>query len=1226
LKVRFDGFAFTFIITALILLVPAGVEAGENEDFRFAEKLYADQMYVAAAEEFTRFCDKYPASELRSRAMLKAGEAWMKAGRGKEALELFQNYIDSYPQGAEICKAWFYRGRIFSSLKMHQEAASQFLSLVERHGSCALVELALLEGGEALLSAGNPEEAARVLKRLITERRSSELVPKAWYDLHLALINMDRELEAYNTLEELARRYPDSPVSAMALLRLAQRHRGLGRFQEAGDYLDRIMDNFEEKAILEKAQFERIGILEMNNEHEALLDRAISYLSTFEESKNREAVLRMAIEASFQTGPNERSLQLIADYRSEFPEADSTGWTYLKKAEILKRAGKYAEAIQELDMMEEKFPAVALSPRILLLRADILSEESEWTEAARYYNMALVEWEEGGYKKRTAPDEEPAGRGEILLRLGGIYYSGLSDTLSAVRSWKEAARKSSGGTREKALFRAAEAKRLIGEYSEARELYSLVAGEFPQGDLGERAQDRLDLISYGKRWNEDYTSRMAEVALSGAGISERTLEAGIIYLDAFHLERAAQLINRARSGELPGEKMAQAGYYLGEAYYRKHQKKRLEGKDSGGDLKLALSTWLKTARNFNSTSWGRKAHKAYIEGNIVRWDLSTSLARLVEYRKYYREGGDRWWALEKQSSLLFEEARSGTVWAVDSAMSLCEEILSLSPPRDLKGKTVKRRAYLYRMLGENKVAARLLERYISEYGKEEADQRVFYDLGEMLIELKEYEKAAGAFAHCSGGQASGGLKRNCRLRLGDCYYLMKDYRRAEKEYFKVSKDFEDTSAGYTADYRRGLALKRMNRNAEADSTFEALLKNKEIDSGLRANLLERMGNRYMARHRLEEARDTYRQLVSVERSSENLALYADALRLTGEFEDAQGVFSEALSMEGADSCRLLAGRAGSRYRLRRYESADDDLSTLREVCPSSPKIPGVLLNKGMVLVSEDRFDEARDVLNSIAEDYPESEEAGGSLYYLALCDIESGGYEQAEEKLKRFLQEAPHSNLACMAYYKLAATQVNLAKLNLATRNFSLAFESCSGDELAFEALRNKAEIYQRMEKWEEASSTWMRIVETYPAGDGIVEILFNLGFSYAQSGKYQLAYDVYTRINALSVDEKQLGRAHYWAGICLKNMDKCPLAVREFLRVPYLRTGGMWGITSKLEAAGCYVNMEMLDEASKIYRDVIASHGKDSDWGKIAVQSLEKIQSMKTQQRNETDEKKKTG
>ncbi len=1211
MKVRFDGFVFTVIIIALFLLGPVTGKAGENEDFRFAEKLYADQMYVAAAEEFSRFCDKYPSSGLRGRAMMKAGEAWMKAGRAKEALELFQNYIDSYPTGGDICKAWFYRGRLFSGINMHQEAANQFLNLVERHGSCALAELALLEGGEALISAGNAEEAARVLKRLITERRNSELVPKAWYDLHLALINMGRELEAYNSLEELARRYPESPVSGMALLKLAQRHRELGRYQQARDYIDRIIDSFEEKAILEKAQFELIGILEINDQPGALMDRSIQYLSSFQESRRREKVLRMAIDASFEIGRNDRCLELIGDYRSEFPKADSTGWTYLKRAEILKRIGNPGEALQELNRMKKNYPSASISSKVLLLKAGILADTGKAAEAARYYNMALA-------------DADPASQGDMLLELGEIYYSRLNDTLAAARSWKEAAQKSSGGTREEALFKAAEAKRLSGDYVEAKNLYSTLAGEFPEGDLGGKAQEKLDLISYRNKWNEDYTARLAEVASSGDGVSERTLEAGIIYLEAFHLEKASQLIKKARAGELPDEKMPQAGYYLGEAYYRMHQKKRLEQKESGEYLKLALSTWLQAARDFNSTRWGRKAHKAYIEGNIERWDLSTSLARLVEFQKYYQDSDDIFWAMDKQSSLLFEAARSGTPWAVDSAMALCEKMVSLSPPEDLKGKAIKRRAYLFGMAGEDKAAARLLELYITEYDKEEADHRASYDLGEMLIKLKEYEKAADAFARCSGGSAAGRLKRNCRLRLGDCYYLMKDYQGAEKEYSAVSRDFGDTSAGYTADYRRGLVFKRMNRNSEADSIFEGLLNKEEIDPGLRANLLKRMGNRYIGRQRLEEALDTYRQLVSIERNSENLTLYADALRRTGEFESAERIFSEAMSTPGADSCRLLAGRARVLYRLGRQESADDDLITLRGACPSSRKIPAVLLEKGMVLISEDRFDEARPVLDSIADDYPQSREAGSSLYYLALCDIESGGFEQAEEKLKRFLKEAPHSNIACMAYYKLAATQVNMAKLNLATKNFSLAHESCAGDALAFEALRNKAEIYQRMEKWEEASSTWMEIVKTYPARDDIVENLFNLGFSYAQSGRYQLAYDVYTRINALSADEKQLGRAHYWAGICLKNMDKCPRAVREFLRVPYLRTGGMWGITSKLEAAGCYVSMEMYDEASKIYQDVIASHGEDSDWGKIASKSLEKIQSMKTQQRNETDEKKK--
>ncbi|MGM0483151.1 MAG: tetratricopeptide repeat protein, partial [Candidatus Krumholzibacteriota bacterium] len=332
----------------------------------------------------------------------------------------------------------------------------------------------------------------------------------------------------------------------------------------------------------------------------------------------------------------------------------------------------------------------------------------------------------------------------------------------------------------------------------------------------------------------------------------------------------------------------------------------------------------------------------------------------------------------------------------------------------------------------------------------------------------------------------------------------------------------------------------------------------------------------------------------------------------GDYGEAEKLFSGALRYEETDSLRILAGRAVARYRAGMIDSADADLSLLRERYPSDRRIPEVILEKGRMLIENERYGDARQLFDSLAGRYDDYSDE--SLYYLALCDINSGGYREAEEKLVRHLREAPHSSLSCAAAFKLAFVQSKLEKMNLAARNYSLASESCPDRDLRFRALRNLANIYQKMENWEQAASVWFRLVEDYPARDDIVDILFNLGFAYGQSGQYRLARDVYSRITSITAEEGELGRAYYWIGINLKNLGEYDDAVRQFLRVPYLRTGGMWGVTSRLEAAGCYRKMGRNDEAAGIYRAVLEKYGEGSDWGRIAAGYLQQMNDRQKQ------------
>jgi len=55
-----------------------------------------------------------------------------------------------------------------------------------------------------------------------------------------------------------------------------------------------------------------------------------------------------------------------------------------------------------------------------------------------------------------------------------------------------------------------------------------------------------------------------------------------------------------------------------------------------------------------------------------------------------------------------------------------------------------------------------------------------------------------------------------------------------------------------------------------------------------------------------------------------------------------------------------------------------------------------------------------------------------------------------------------------------------------------------------------------------------------------------------------------------------------------------------------------MWGVTSRLEAASCYEATGAVDEATKIYRDVLASFGANSDWGRVATEGLKRIEDKK--------------
>ena len=1189
--------------------------AGENEDFRFAEKLRRDRMYIAAAEEYIRFCDKYPVSTLHPKALFSAGESWMQAGKPQKALESFETYLNSYPEDNNICKAMFYRGHIYKKIERYQDGASEFLLLADEYQDCPLVERALLEAGECLLSAGNAAEAAKALKRLITEYKDTDFAARALYTISLALISMDRELEACSNFEKLARNYPDSPLAGFALLKLGERAVDMEESEKAERYFRKVIDDYEEVAIKEKARFNLIDIYLQGEDYKSALSESEIYIENFKKANRRDGIYIIAIAAASKIDDTRKSLSLIDDYRKEFAEGDSTGWTYVKSAKLLWREGQIGKALRQLESMKKMFPETSYSSEVLLLTADLNFAAGLKRKAIRYYNLVLAE---NGLTSK-AEDGLTNQPGEILVKLAGIYSDDLADTLSAVRCLEEAAVWADGETKQKALFKAARLRELAGNYEAAVLHYSRLLGEFPGGDYSPEAKKRLELLGLKKQWDKNLAGKLKSIASSDKKKHLRFLETGIVfYEDARDFDTAIELIEKALSGELSEDMGGKARFYLGKAYLSKYRISVLKDNKNEEYHNKASSLWLDVARNFNSTRWGEEAHKAYLDCKFEKWTLDTRIQRLDEFLKYYGAGSNRWWALKQKADFLYEAAVSGEKWAVDSTMKVCEEILIGSPPDNIKYDAVKKKGYLYRGTGNYKRASELFTEYLSYDSSGPARARVCYDLGEIRISLKEYQKAIDAYNCCLKMNPGGGLAENSYLRRGDCYFFMKRYEEAEKEYEIFPRLFPVSSLSDVAEFRRGLTLDRIRKTERADSIFRALLDRENIDSDLRVKLLGKMGKRYHSEMQFDKAKRAYTELVSLEKTAANLTLLAELLEKTGDMIEAEESFSGALALAESDTCRILKGRAKTRYRLGKYGKGEKDLEKLWELCPDSEGVASVLLEKGMIFINNKDPENARKTLDYITDRFKETEYAKTALYYLALCDIEGGGYLEAEEKLNLFLAGSPHSPIVCMAYFKLASAELKMEKLNLAARNFTLASEVCSNSELSLKALKNLARIYQKMENWEKASSTWEEIIEKHPADVDIVELLFKLGFSYSQAGRYRLAYDVYSRIPAIAVNEKELGRAHYWAGISLKNIGKYREAIREFLRVPYLRTGGMWGVTSELEAAGCYAKLERYDEAARIYGDIISSHGKNSDWGKIAAGALTQIQNEKNKQQSD--------
>ena len=1186
-------------ILGLFHLFPRPVSAGETEDFRFARKLQSDGMFVAAAEEFLRFAERYPYSTLRDEALIGAGETYMQAGKAALALDIFERFLEAYAGDEKACKARFYRGRIFKALSRYREAAVEFLRVLDESGDCALVDESLLEGGECLLSAGESEEAAGVFKRLISQYGQSDLVPRATYSLALALVNTGRDLGAEKVLEDLVSQFPASPVAALALVKLGEWALSRGDTDRAEMHFQRVVDRYKEKTLQEKGMFNLIEIYARRENDRDILEASERYLDRFPEAERRGDVFTRAIDAAWNLGRYDRALEMVDTCLAHGAVQDTMGVLALYRGKILARTGRRDDALGVLSSFRRTYPA---SPRMregLVLEAELRAEGGAPREAARLYHLALLEANSG-------MDDVT-----ILAHLAELSVRDLADTVSAIRYWEMIVGEDRDGEMaEEALWRSSEARQRIGDAGGARTGYETLVERFPGGRFSEEAGRRLAYLAAVPRWDEATARALARTAVSDAPEAVRRVRTAVTLLEgAGDPEGAARILDRALEMQLPDTLAAEARYYLGKTHARLYERSTARGEPDSNARARAMSMWWDIARDFVGTTYGMRAHRDYLEYKLSELKPRAKLAKLDEFSKLYGGGPAGRWAAGIKIDVLYGMARDGEQWAADSARVLCAELLQADPSGPEGKEALLKYGYLNRMGGDLEATSRSFEEFVGRYGDDRRAAPVLYDLGETLLELKRYDEAAAAYSRCLEKVPNRSLAEKCALRIGDCHYFRRRFDQAARTYIEFTARYPGSNRADEVAYREALALEQAGEIARADSILTRIVEKENIDRGLRVRLLRKLGQRLHEKGESGEARPLVEELVTLERSTDNLKLLGDVLSAVGEYESAISAYSAALKFADADTCGILGSRARVRFHNDDFKRAHEDLASLLGSCPDHRAVPAVYLEQGSVEVERGRCGEAEATLQALREKYPGTDAATRALYHLAVCDMKRGGYEEAIAKLNTFAQTSPQSPIIDQVYFKLASAQFGAGNLHLAAENYTLAAEASRDAGLRFGALKNVATVYQELEEYDKAAQAWRRVTELFPEGEGIIEIFFNRGFCYGQAGRYEMAYEVYSRIPGIAENEEQQGRAHYWSGISLKNLGRCGEAVREFLRVPYLRTGGMWGVTAKLEAAACYEEIDELDQARDIYNDVISSHGAGSDWGRVAKEALDRLE-----------------
>jgi TolA-binding protein len=617
------------------------------------------------------------------------------------------------------------------------------------------------------------------------------------------------------------------------------------------------------------------------------------------------------------------------------------------------------------------------------------------------------------------------------------------------------------------------------------------------------------------------------------------------------------------------------------ALYYKAVNEKLSGR-----YDLALLSFQEFGRRFTEGFW---IEKAYYEWAIISFEIGDYVSALETLLDLIRSGinlqepglvftllGEAYFAnnefgraidafevAEQLSDLdpaVKRQARFQRGWVLyqnqawQSARPIFDEVYTDDPRGRLAGEALFWSADSWYNLGEYERAAERLGQFLAEFPNHEFAGAALYSLGWSHFRLNQFDRAVEPLRRFLNDYEAPPIALfpydvDTRLRLGDSFYALRQYREAIRYYEQAIG--VNPGADYAL-YQVGNSYYRLDQTFEAVQAFRRLLR-QFPESRLREQAMYNIGYIYFLSGNYTQAIEEFERLIRQYRGS-NWAARAqynigDAFYNAGEFERAIEAYQMVLdnyprspliieAVNGIQFARLSAGledtssdvleefirqnpqaATADRLRFRQaefllrtadYQAAIDAFRDYIRVTNSTRLVPEAYFNLAEAHRQSNDIDSAILAYQTIVEEHPRSARAESALLNLGMIQFEKGNYQIA---LDYFTQlQSRTTRLRNEAGAGRGNALLALGRLDDAATAYRGVLSRAPGNDAAELGL---AKVLIRQNQFAEAEPVLAQIAERNTLEPG-AEALYWMGFIMQRNQRLTEALEVYSRVRVL--------------------------------------------------------------------------------------------------------------
>lgn len=450
---------------------------------RQADGYYMEKRFQNAANSYKRAASLSPGTEEGQYASYQLSHALYRNGSYEQAITSLLDFVRVYNKSPYAPNALYLIGWIRFQQRKFAESIDNFQFLINAYPQSSLTPRAYYAIGDANYNLGKFEEAMTSYKIVIESYPGSEMAPESIKSIQYALIALGRESEAIDIANQYVETNPESPFAPVFQKKIGEMFYQGRKYKDAiTEYEKFIAKNPNDESIPEVLYWMAKSYVSLNETDEAktLFERiAKSY------PKSDYAPLSMLDNGLLQIEVANISAAdaILSALQRTYPESLTAAQGGFERGVLKYKLGDTITALSIFETVTNKYPGTDWGDQSRY-RIAMHYRSAGQNDSARYH-FAFI----------SALEDNPSISSECQYRIGELWmrdknyeqataaFIQVKDKYEGFEDWYSLSLLSLGESYEN-----------LGNFEEAKVIYSALEALRPDDDFGNTAKSRIKRI------------------------------------------------------------------------------------------------------------------------------------------------------------------------------------------------------------------------------------------------------------------------------------------------------------------------------------------------------------------------------------------------------------------------------------------------------------------------------------------------------------------------------------------------------------------------------------------------------------------------------------------------------------------------------------------------------------------------------------------------------------